>query len=168
MGDKALNKIDMEKVLDLKVTDAGAPADGSPLPVDGAFITGAERNNDELHIFVDSEIDDTPGKQDTDDEIVYLARAGLGVQGPYTTKDAAKTANESKGVSYVEPRTIDAIPDNGLVYLGFSGRQVHGPFIDEQDAVDAFPNTDSFHVEPRYIRDDGTESCIADDVQPTY
>lgn len=71
--------------------------------------------------------------------------------------------------SQTETETTD--PED-VFWLGISNAPSHtvvrGPYTNEQAAVEAISEFETFHVEPRIPQDDGSESCVAEDVMPTY
>lgn len=46
---------------------------------------------------------------------------------------------------------------------------VRGPYTTESAALESVPeDNSSFHLEPRRTKEDGSESCFASDIHPTY
>lgn len=81
-----------------------------------------------------------------------------------TNSDPSKPVSEDENTPFTDPDEV--------LWIGFSDQGsrtiVRGPYTNESAAVESVSEYDTFHVEPRVPKSDGSESCVAENVMPTY
>lgn len=73
----------------------------------------------------------------------------------------------------VDTDNEESVDPDDVMYLAFSSVPAHtvvrGPYTNEEAAVESIADDfDTFHIEPRIPQSDGSKSCVAENIHPTY